>query len=177
MAVGRAERFKERARATARAADAPPHSIANDGNQAPASVVLIEPMRKAAALVMLASLALAPRAEAKLVPRFDRQVARPGERVTVRLGSGAEFFPPPLHVYLVPIRRESAREWHIKTVRAGPYGFIPFTQRFRFRVPAVPPGRYTLAILVRTSAGTWHNIQKGLWRAPNLASYLILRVR
>jgi hypothetical protein len=136
-------------------------------------------MQQMAALVVLGlvSLALAPRAEAKLVPRFDRQVAGPGERVTVTLGSGVELFRPPLHVYFVPIRRESAREWHIKTVRAGPYGFIPFTQRFRFRVPAVPPGRYTLAILVRTSAGTWHNIQKGLWRAPNLAPYLILRVR
>jgi hypothetical protein len=136
-------------------------------------------MQKVAALVVLGlvSLALAPRAETKLVPRFDRQVARPGEHVTVTLGSGVELFPPPLHVYLVPTRRESAREWHIKTVRAGPYGFIPFTQRFRFRIPAVPPGRYTLAILVRTSAGTWHNIQKGLWRAPNLAPYLTLRVR
>jgi hypothetical protein len=136
-------------------------------------------MQKVAALVVLGlvSLALAPQAEAKLVPRFDRQVARPGEHVTVTLGSGVELFRPQLHVYLVPIRRESARERHIKTVRAGPYGFIPFTQRFRFRVPAVPPGRYTLAILVRTSAGTWHNIQKGLWRAPNLAPYLILRVR
>jgi hypothetical protein len=136
-------------------------------------------MQKMAALVVLGlvSLALAPRAEAKLVPRFDRQVAGPGERVTVTLGSGVELFRPPLHVYLVPIRRESAREWQIKTVRAGPYGFIPFTQRFRFRIPAVPPGRYILAILVRTSAGTWHNIQKGLWRAPNLAPYLILRVR
>ena len=132
-----------------------------------------------AALVVLGlvSLALTPLAEAKLIPHFDRQLAGPGERVTVTLGSGVELFRPPLHVYLVPIRRESAREWHLKTVRAGPYGFIPFTQRFRFRVPAVPPGRYTLAILVRTSAGTWHNIQKGLWRATNLAPYLILLVR
>ena len=80
-------------------------------------------------------------------------------------------------VYLVPVGRESARNWHIKTVRAGPYGFIPPPQRFRFRVPAVPTGRYTLAILVRTNDGTWHNILKGLWRAPNLAPYLILRVR
>src|SRR5436305_1940632 len=134
-------------------------------------------MRKMAALLVLASLALTPRAEAKLVPGFDRQVAGPGERVTVTLGSGVELFPPPLHVYLVPIRRESGCEWHIETVRAGPYGFIPFTRRFRFRVPAVPPGRYTLAIVVRTGAGTWHNIQKVLWLAPNLAPHLNLRVR
>ena len=128
-------------------------------------------------MLALVSLALTPRAEAKLVPRFDRQVAGPGERVTVTLGSGVELFRPPLQVYLVPIRRESAREWHLKTVRAGPYGFIPFTQRFRFRVPAVPPGGYTLAILVRKNGGVWHNIVKGLWRAPNLAPSLILRVR
>jgi hypothetical protein len=137
MAVGRAERFKQRARATARAADAPPHSIANDGNQAPASVVLIEPMRKMAALVVLASLALAPRAEAKLVPRFDRQVAGPGERVTVTLGSGVELFAPPLYVYLVPIRRESARgvadqDGASRAVRLHP---------FHAAVPLSCPGR------------------------------------
>jgi hypothetical protein len=125
---------------------------------------------------LLASLALAPAATAALVPHFDRRVARPGERITLTLGSGVENFPAPLHVYLVPIGRESARDWHIATVRAGPYGVIT-TQRFRFRVPAVPPGRYTPAILVRTSGGAWHNIVKGLWRAPNLAPYLILHVR
>ena len=135
-------------------------------------------MRQMAAMVVvLASLALAPSAAAKLLPHFDPRVAGPGERVAVTLGSGVELFPAPLHVYLVPVGRESARNWHIKTVRAGPYGFIPPPQRFRFRVPAVPTGRYTLAILVRTNDGTWHNILKGLWRAPNLAPYLILRVR
>ena len=135
-------------------------------------------MRQMAAMVVvLASLALAPSAAAKLLPHFDARVAGPGERVAVTLGSGVELFPAPLHVYLVPVGRESARNWHIKTVRDGPYGFIPRPQRFRFRVPAVPTGRYTLAILVRTNDGTWHNILKGLWRAPNLAPYLILRVR
>ena len=133
--------------------------------------------RIAAMVVVLASLTLAPAAAAALVPRFDRPVAGPGGRVTVTLGSGAELFRAPLHVYLVPIGRENARDWHIKTVRADRYGFIPPPQRFRFRVPAVPPGKYTLAILVRTNSGTWHNIVKGLWRAPNLAPHLILRVR
>ena len=128
-------------------------------------------------VVVLASLALAPSAAAKLVTHFDPRVAGPGQRVTVTLGSGVELFPAPLHVYLVPIGRESARDWYIKTVRAGPYGFIPPPGRFRFRVPPVPTGRYTLAILVRKNGGTWHNIVKGLWRAPNLAPYLILRVR
>jgi hypothetical protein len=92
-------------------------------------------MRKMAALVVLASLALAPRAEAKLVPRFDRQVAGPGERVTVTLGSGVELFPPPLYVYLVPIRRESARAWQIKTVRAVRL------HPFHAAVPLSCPGR------------------------------------
>jgi hypothetical protein len=115
-----------------------------------------ETMRRMAALVVvLASLTLAPSAAAALVPHLDRRVAEPGERVTVTLGSGVELFPAPLHVYLVPIGRESARDWHIKTVRAGPYGFIPPPQRLRFPVPAVPPDRYTLAILVRTNGGTW----------------------
>jgi hypothetical protein len=133
--------------------------------------------RIAAVVVVLASLTLTPSAAAALVPHFDRRVAGPGDRVAVTLGSGVELFRAPLHVYLVPIGRESARDWHIKTVRAGPYRFIPPPQRFRFRVPAVPPGRYTLAILVRTNGGTWHNILRGLWRAPNLAPHLILRVR
>ena len=133
--------------------------------------------RMVAMVVVLASLVLAPSAAGKLVPHFDPSVAGPGERVTVTLGSGVELFPAPLHVYLVPIGRESARDWYVKTVRAGSYGFIPPPGRFRFRVPAVPTGRYTLAILVRKNGGTWHNIVKGLWRAPNLAPYLILRVR
>jgi hypothetical protein len=131
----------------------------------------------AATVVVLASLTLGPSAAAALVPHFDRRVAGPGERVMVTLGSGVELFSPPLRVYLVPIGHESARDWHIKTVQAGPYGFIPPPQRFRFRVPAVPTGRYTVAVLVRTHRGTWHNIVRGLWRAPNLAPYLILRVR
>ena len=135
-----------------------------------------EIMRRTAAIVVLASLALAAPAAAALVPHFDRRVAGSGERVTVTLGSGVELFPAPLHVYFVPIGREHARDSHIETLRAGTYGFIT-TQRFRFRVPAVPPGRYTLAILVRARRGAWHNIMKGLWRAPNLAPYLILRVR
>jgi hypothetical protein len=133
--------------------------------------------RAAVVVVVLVSLMLAPSAVAKLVPHFDPRVAGPGERVRVTLGSGVELFRAPLRVYLVPIGRESARDWHIKTVRAGPYGFISPRQRFRFRVPAVPPGRYTLAILVRTNGGRWHNVEKGLWRAPNLAPFLILRVR
>jgi hypothetical protein len=134
--------------------------------------------RIVAIVVVLASLTLAPPAAAKLLPHFDRRVAGPGEQVTVTLGSGVELFPAPLLVYLVPTGRESARDFHIKTVRAGPYGFIPPPQRFHVHVPAVaPPGRYTLAILVRTYLGGWHNILKGLWRAPNLASALILRVR
>jgi hypothetical protein len=131
----------------------------------------------AAMVIVLAPLALAPSAAAKLVPHFDPRVAGPGERVAVTLGSGVELFPAPLHVYLVPIGRESARDWYIKTVRAGSYGFIPPPGRFRFRVPAVRTGRYTLAILVRKNGGTWNSILRGLWRAPNLAPYLILRVR
>jgi hypothetical protein len=133
--------------------------------------------RMAAASVVFASLMLAPSAAAALVPHFDRRLAGPGERVAVTLGSGVELFRAPLRVYLVPIGREGARDWHIQTVRAGPYGFIPPPGRFRFRVPAAPSGRYTLAVLVRTNGGSWHNILKGLWRAPNLARYLILRVR
>jgi hypothetical protein len=127
--------------------------------------------------VVLASVTLAPTAAAALVPHFDRRVAGQGERVTVTLGSGVELFRAPLRVYLVPIGREGARTWHIRTVRADRYGFIPPPQRFRFRVPAVSPGRYTLAILVRTNSGAWRNVVKGLWRAPNLAPLLILRVR
>jgi hypothetical protein len=130
----------------------------------------------AAMVVLLASLTLAPSASAALVPHFDRRVAGAGESAAVTLGSGVELFRAPLRVYLVPLGRENARDWLIKTVRAGPYGFISPPQRFRFRVPAVPPGRYTLAILVRARSGTWHNIVKGLWRAPNLAPNLILRV-
>ena len=136
-------------------------------------------MQRAAVMVVvvLAVAALAaPTAAAKLMPTFDRSLARSGERVTVTLGSGVEFFPSPLQVYLVPIGRESARDWHIATVRAGPYGVIN-TRRFRFRVPPVPEGRYTLAVLVRTADGEWHNTVRGLWRVTNLARRLILRVR
>jgi len=147
-------------------------------NRQPGSAVIEVTMRLMAMMVVvLAAVTLAPSAAAALVPRFDRRVADVGERVTVTLGSGVELFPAPLHVYLVPIGRESARDWYIKTVRAGSYGFIPPPGRFRFRVPAVPTGRYTLAILVRKNGGVWHNIVKGLWRAPNLAPSLILRVR
>ena len=131
------------------------------------------------AVVVLGGLALAsPTAAGALIPTFDRHVARAGERVTVTLGRGGgqEFFPAPLEVYLVPICREGARDRRLATVHAGPYGVIN-TQRFRFRVPAVPAGQYTLAILVRTPGGGRENIVRGLWHFPNLAQRLILRVR
>jgi hypothetical protein len=61
-------------------------------------------MRKRALLgPVVVALLLAPAAQAKLVPTFSERSVRPGELARLDLGEGAEHFPGPLKVYLVPL--------------------------------------------------------------------------
>ena len=132
--------------------------------------------------VLVMSLAAAPASEAKLIPKLDRRVAAPGETVVVKFGPGVERFLAPLEVYLVSTAAEPTltgrRDPRLRLVgRVGSRDRIT-SHTLPFRVPPLPPGRYTLAVYFRGAAtGRWHNLAEGLWRDPGFRDGLLIRIR
>jgi hypothetical protein len=128
-----------------------------------------------------AALLLAPDANAKLVPRFDRPAAVVGARVALELGY-TEPYCAPLDVFLVRTRdeplvrsRADPRLLLVRRLRRDAAGRMPSRVSF---VVTVPPGRYTVAVWFRGSAtGRWANATAGLWRGGSTGAGLVLRVR
>jgi hypothetical protein len=128
--------------------------------------------------VVLIALAIAPAADAKLVPAFDRAVAARGDRVAVELGYGVDAYRPPLEVSLVRVDDEPYVRGRSDR-RLVRIGMLPRDAtgigagRLTFLV-TVPPGRYTLAVWFRGyGAPRWRNATAGLWRGRRGA---VLRV-
>lgn len=112
---------------------------------------------------LVASLALAPVAEAKLRLQFDRATARPGERVSLRFGDYFSRDSDAVHVYLVhaPILGDVIRPAQGGGVRRlGPpprrSGVVKVGQTtsgqpgLRFKVPKLRAGRYAAVIWCST---------------------------
>ena len=90
-----------------------------------------------------------------MVPSLGRHVARAGDKVSASLGMGARYFawPSRIEVSLVAVSdaavvnsRDDPRLVRVATLRPDG-GFI--SNRFRFVVPTLPYGDYTLAVWMR----------------------------
>lgn len=120
-------------------------------------------LRRAALVAVVAGLAAAPAAEAKLQLTFDRASAKPGQRVTLTFGRYFESENKVVRVYLVhaPVLGSVVRPAAGGgTVRFGPPpridGVHPVGQAssgskgLTFRVPRVKPGRYAAVLWCAT---------------------------
>jgi hypothetical protein len=140
---------------------------------------------------LIVGLAVAPAAEAKLVPRMNMQVAAPGMSVTVDFGSGTahylEEYYAPLEISLLPVRtalaitgrgdalrHDDLRLRHVGQLGRGGKPIV--TSHLTFRVPRLAPGRYALAVFFRgTATGRWTNITAGWWGLPRFWRDLALQ--
>jgi hypothetical protein len=126
-------------------------------------------MRKRAWLgPVVVALLLAPAAQAKLVPTFSERSVRPGELARLDLGEGAEHFPAPLKVYLVPLAVADGATTQsdprlIKIGELGSPGQFDVPRMLRFVVPRLEPGDYTAAVWFKgTETGRWANALAGM---------------
>lgn len=145
-------------------------------------------MRAWVLICSIVALVAAGSAQAAIAPVFGRSVARVGEMVSVRQpgvfqpGCGGSLRG--IRLYLITERQArhlvsiigSAAPRHppAKSLRRHPLGELRCDRhgvlRLRFRVPAVPPGRYTTLVHCTLCGGTW--IPGGF-----LAKNGVLRVR
>jgi hypothetical protein len=134
-------------------------------------------IRLIVALVLVA-IAAAPVANGKITPKMNKRVAVPGERVTVDFTSDVEHYLAPFYVTLVPVTaaptlRGRGDRRQTLVGRLGTKGERMLTSKLTFRVPALPAGRYALAVWFKGSATRrWHNLVEGRWRPS-----LVLQIR
>lgn len=125
-------------------------------------------MRKRALCGPVVALLLAPVAHAKLAPTFSKDVVTPAELVRLDLGAGAEQFPAPLKVYLVPLAVADRATTQsdprlIKIGQLGSPGRFDVPRTLRFVVPELEPGDYTAAVWFKgTETGRWANALVGI---------------
>jgi hypothetical protein len=117
----------------------------------------------------LSALLIVPAAEGKLLPKFNKQVARPCEVVQLDLGDGAHMFLAPLKVYLAPLDAADAAAQSdprlAKIGELGTPGEFDAPRILRFVVPDLPPGQYAVAIWFKGYAtGRWGNAMEGIHR-------------
>ena len=128
-------------------------------------------------VAVLVAVAAAPAAEGKITPKMNKRVAAPGERVTVDFTSDVMHYLAPFYVALVPVKAAPTlrgRNDRRQTVvgKLGTEGEQMSNSKLSFRVPALPAGRYALAVWFKGSATRrWHNLVEGRWRPS-----LVLRV-
>jgi hypothetical protein len=124
-------------------------------------------MRRLAALaaVLVLAGALAGEATAAIALVFGKLSARPGERMSAYQPGGLAWKPGErtgITVYLIPyalaprfgpplLRERPRRAWLLGELVGDSRG----VGRVVFRVPRVPPGRYTTAVRCRPCGDTW----------------------
>jgi hypothetical protein len=151
------------------------------------------------AAAVILGLLVAPIAEAKVVPRLNRQVAAPGTPVVLSLGTGIDryltgYYLAPFEISLVPVRTARAvagreellrrRDPRLRPVgQLGSVGKPIPSARMRFLVPWLAPGRYALVVFTRrTDDRRWANVTAGwwglprFWRDPALQRGIVLRI-
>jgi hypothetical protein len=128
--------------------------------------------------VVLVAIAAVPVADGKITPKMSKRVAAPGERVTVDFTSDVVHYLAPFYVTLVPVKaaptlrgRNDRRQTLVG--RLGTEGERMLNSKLSFPVPALPTGRYALAVWFKGSATRrWHNLVEGRWRPS-----LVLQIR
>jgi hypothetical protein len=96
-------------------------------------------------------------ASSKTMPTLEQATARPGDRVGVRI-AGAMYYRAPLQFYLVTAGMAEggvcgqAKPTLDPIAVVGQAGHKVGVEHFRFTVPKVAPGRYTIAMRFRGTA-------------------------